>query len=143
MTIERMHRLLAAVVLGIVLSPVALAEPPVDKGKGAKAAQGQPDKASQPVASDRRDDSGRPVAGDDANHGQQVSECNHKANERNLKGQDRKDFVEWCTDHGAHYNYDARRFDQSRSCYRKADEKGLSGDIRRVYLADCLLRQAK
>lgn len=143
MTIERMHRLLAVVVLGVVLSPLGLAEPPTDKAKGANAAQGQADGVSKHAADARHDGQGRPAAGDDANRGQQVADCNHKANERALKDQDRKDFVEWCTDHGARYDYDARRYEQSRSCYRKADEKGLSGDLRRVYLADCLLRQAK
>ena len=29
------------------------------------------------------------------NRGQSVSDCNHRANERNLKGQDRKEFVGW------------------------------------------------
>jgi hypothetical protein len=37
-------------------------------------------------------------ADNDKNHGQVVSDCNQRANARNVKGQDRKDFVDWCVD---------------------------------------------
>lgn len=132
MTNKNVRQVLAAVVLGLMLAPLAYSAPPEDKGK-------DKDTQAAQMPYDRGGKSGK----DDANRGEQVSDCNHKANERKLKGQDRKDFVEWCTDHGAQYNYDARRYDQSRTCYRKADEKGLSGDLRRAYLQDCLRRQTK
>jgi hypothetical protein len=71
------------------------------------------------------------------NHGQVVSDCNHRANERNLKGQERKDFTEWCESRGARYQYDYRRYDGEKSCYQKANNKGLTGDKRSNFLDKC------
>ena len=71
------------------------------------------------------------------NHGQVVSECNHQANQRHLKGQDRKDFVEWCESRGARYKYDDKRYDGDKSCYQKANNKGLTGDKRQNFLQKC------
>jgi hypothetical protein len=71
------------------------------------------------------------------NHGQVVSECNHRANDRNLKGQDRKDFVEWCESRGARYQYDDKRYDGEKNCYQKANNKGLTGDKRANFLDKC------
>lgn len=76
--------------------------------------------------------------GKDANHGQVVSECNHRANERNLKGKDRKEWTEWCEERGSRHNYDYRRYSSDRNCYQKADNKGLTGDKRRKFINDCL-----
>ena len=71
------------------------------------------------------------------NHGQVVSECNHQANQRNLKGQDRKDYTEWCESRGARYKYDDKRYSGERNCYQKADNKGLSGSKRANFLDTC------
>jgi hypothetical protein len=71
------------------------------------------------------------------NHGQIVSECNHRANDRNLKGQERKDFTEWCESRGARYKYDDKRYDGEKNCYQKANNKGLSGDKRANFLDKC------
>jgi hypothetical protein len=73
----------------------------------------------------------------DVPHGQVVSECNHRANEKNLKGQDRKDFVEWCESRGARYRYDDKRYDGDKNCYQKANNKGLTGDKRANFLEKC------
>jgi hypothetical protein len=81
---------------------------------------------------------GQGQGADKSNHGQVVSECNHRANERNLKGQDRKEFTEWCESRGARYGYDDNRYSRERECYRKADNKELKGDKRQKYLANCL-----
>ncbi len=126
---------LAVMVLGIALAPVALADPPADKGnKGGKSQQ----------YDDPFDDSGKSKGkGDDPNHGSVVSECNHRANERNLKGQDRKQWTEWCEERGSRNNYDYRRYSTDRNCYQKADSKGLSGDQRRRFINDCLDRPGK
>ena len=131
------HRL-AALALATVLAPVAFADTDV-KGKNANATQpvGKNANATQPVNKDHDEHA------DDGNHGQVVSECNHRANEKKLKGKERQDYVEWCTDHGERHHYDDRRYDQDRSCYRKADDKGLSGDFRRVFIQDCLRKQEK
>ena len=135
---QGIRHLLAAFALATVLAPVAFAEPAV-KGKNANATQpvGKNANATQPVNKDHDEHA------DDGNHGQVVSECNHRANEKKLKGKERQDYVEWCTDHGERHHYDDRRYDQDRSCYRKADDKGLSGDFRRVFIQDCLRKQEK
>ena len=83
-------------------------------------------------------DNGQGQGADKSNHGQVVSECNHRANERKLKGQDRKEFVEWCESRGARYGYDDNRYSRERECYRKADNKELQGDKRQKFLANCL-----
>ncbi|HXW10489.1 MAG TPA: hypothetical protein VD737_07740 [Steroidobacteraceae bacterium] len=136
------RRLLAVIASGTLLGTVALADPPADKGKSAGAAQSvKVDGKSSSAAQDRRRDDGQGKADD--NHGQVVSDCNHRANQKELKGKDRQDYVEWCTDRGERHQYDDRRYDQDRSCYRKAAEKGLSGDSRRAYIQDCLRKQEK
>jgi hypothetical protein len=126
---------LAALVLGIALAPVALADPPADRGnKDGKSQQ----------YDDRYDDNGKSKdQGGDPNHGSVVSECNHRANERNLKGQDRMQWTEWCEERGSRNNYDYRRYSTDRNCYQKADSKGLSGDQRRRFINDCLDRPKK
>ena len=139
------HMLVTAA-LSLILSPAVLADPPA--GKGPNSTQGNRDvepgppqgKAGTPV-DDRYGDKDKGHS-DDAkdNHGQQVSECNHRANERKLQGKDRQEYLDWCMDHGAHYKYNERYFNEDRSCYRKADEKGLSGDKRRQFINDCVRR---
>jgi hypothetical protein len=121
--------LIRALALGFLLAPVAFAEPPADKGKAAAAAHDD-DKSGN---KDRYD----------GNRGQVVSDCNHRANEKNLNGKERQQYVEWCTEHGERYKYDDRRYDQDRSCYRRADERGMSGDFRRVFIQDCLRKLEK
>lgn len=101
----------AAIALALALSPSVFADPPANKGAQNKGA---------------------------SNHGQVVSECSHRANERNLKGQDRKEWTEWCEERGSRYNYDYKRYDTDRNCYQKADNKDLSGDKRRKFINDCL-----
>lgn len=130
MNIQGIRQLLAAFALTAVLAPVAFAEPPADKGKNANAAQ--PAGKDQAHGHDEGD-----------NRGQVVSDCNHRANEKKLKGKERQEYVEWCTDRGEHAKYDDRRYDQDRSCYRKADDKGLSGEFRKVFIQDCLRKQEK
>ena len=71
------------------------------------------------------------------NHGQVVSECNHQANQRNLKGQDRKDFTEWCESRGGRYQYDYNRYGSEKTCYQRANNKGLKGDKRANFLDKC------
>jgi hypothetical protein len=158
--------MLAVLTLGLLLSPAAFADPPADKGKGQSAAQpaGQGDKnqsshdhghESDASAGKGNDKSKNKSRGDpdnwydpyddkyqgsksDANHGQRVSECNHRANSKQVKGQERKEYVEWCIDNGERYKYDDRRWTSSRTCYQKADDRNLSGDARRLYINSCL-----
>jgi hypothetical protein len=99
----------------VALLAVGTAQADNDKGKGQD--QGQ-DKNGQ-------------------NHGQVVSECNHQANQRNLKGQDRKDYTEWCESRGGRYQYDYNRYGSEKTCYQRANNKGLKGDKRANFLDKC------
>lgn len=143
----------AAIALTLALSPTVFADPPVDKGPQGQGqsqgqSQGQPKGNSAEHAKgntdsyhdDRYDDRNDDKHKDASNHGQVVSECKHRANERNLKGQDRKEWTEWCEERGGRYNYDYKRYSSDRNCYQKADNKGLSGDKRRKFINDCLDR---
>jgi hypothetical protein len=77
-----------------------------------------------------------------ANHGQVVSDCNHRANDRELKGIDRQDYVEWCTSRGYRYDNSYRDgyWTNDRGCYGKANDRGLTGDNRADFLRSCLAR---
>ena len=142
------HKVLVAVALALTLSAPAFADPPAGKGNDKSAQQGSPEqqgksgqkgKDDKGGQNDRYDDGGgkdKDSKGD--NHGQVVSECNHRANERNLKGQDRKEWTEWCEERGSRNNYDYKRYSTDRNCYQKADNKGLTGDKRRKFINDCL-----
>jgi hypothetical protein len=72
--------------------------------------------------------------------GQAVSECNHRVNERDLKGQDRKDFVGGCLSRQAmnddRMNDDRR--DRYRECHARAADRGLHDASRRQYIEDCV-----
>ncbi len=136
-------RFCAAIALTLALSPTVLADPPAEQGpqnqgqsqgqsKGNSAEHAKGDTDSQ--HDDRYDDKNKGTS----NHGQVVSECKHRANERNLKGQDRKEWTEWCEERGGRYNYDYKRYSSDRNCYQKADNKGLSGDQRRRFINNCL-----
>ncbi|HEX9208233.1 MAG TPA: PsiF family protein [Steroidobacteraceae bacterium] len=158
--------LLAALVLGVVLSPAVFAGPPADKGKGQGSAQNASDEGgngnSQGKGNSEGKDHGQGQGNSqgkgkvdednydpyqdkyqgskpDANHGQRVSDCNHRANSKQLKGQERKSYVEWCVDNGERYKYDDKRWTGSRSCYQQADDRRLSGDARRNYINSCVL----
>ncbi|MGI9246387.1 MAG: PsiF family protein [Steroidobacteraceae bacterium] len=138
-------RAAVATLAGILLClPVAFADPPADKGS-ASASHGKGGKptGAYDAADDGKDKGGKQKDGDhgQGKDGQQVSECNHRANDQKLKGQERKEYVEWCTDRGARDGYDSRRFQADRSCYRDADARGLDGDFRRVAIQDCLGRE--
>jgi hypothetical protein len=134
-----------ATMIALAATAVAVADPPADKGKD-KGAQSdsyqQQGNSNKQGKGDGYDDKGR-YGSDDSNHGQVVSECNHRANERNLKGQDRKEWTEWCEERGSRNNYDYRRYSTDRNCYQKADNKGLTGDKRRKFINDCLDRPNK
>lgn len=113
--------------IGPILAAVLIcATAQADNGRGQGQGQGPGQGQSQSQGA------GQP------NHGQVVSECNHRANERKLKGQERKEFTEWCESRGARYGYDDNRYSRERECYRKADSKGLMGDKRPKFLANCL-----
>ena len=72
--------------------------------------------------------------------GQAVSECNHRLNERDLKGRERKDFVGGCLSRQAmnddRMNDDHR--DRYRECHASAAARGLHDASRRQYIEDCV-----
>jgi hypothetical protein len=142
-------RWLVVSALAVSLSSVVFADPPAGKNPnanqaaapGGSAAQTPPEYRGPGSSQERYDDQNHNNKDDwdDANRGQVVSECNHRANQRNMKSKDRQEFLEWCTEHGARYKYDDRYYDrEDRSCYHKADEKGLSGDKRRHFINECI-----
>jgi len=123
-----------------------------DKGKGKEQAQAQgqvyhgPDQAQgsgQGQGRSQAQNKGQDNApgNDPSNYGQVVSDCNHQANERKLQGQDRKHFVEWCSDRGERYGYDQQRYNYDRNCYQSADGKGLTDSLRKAFLGDCLSKR--
>jgi hypothetical protein len=97
---------------GFMAAPGVYADPPPGKGKGADKSQqsgsdveyaypedaggkgGKNGKGNNDERGNDNDQHGK--SGDVDNHGQRVSECNHRANERKLQGRDRKEFVDWC-----------------------------------------------
>lgn len=152
-----MNRTIAFVAAALLVATSAYADQGASQGKGVPHGQGQgqgqaqgqgqgqgqmhgPPDSRGPDDRDHRDFDEHRDEGKD-NRGQVVSDCNHHANERKLKGGERKQFVEWCEDRGARYNYDERRWKGERTCYDKADRKGLSGDKRRKFLNKCFDEQ--
>ena len=121
---------LAAALLAIGTANIAGAQ---GQGQDKNQGKGKP-QAEQPV---QLPSHGPDKGKDSVNHGQVVSECNHRATERNLKGHERKDFVEWCESRGPRYKYDYGRYGNERNCYQKADNKGLTGQKRANFLAKC------
>jgi hypothetical protein len=103
----------------------------------APAAQADPGNAQGNSQANSRGNGPSGQSGKD-NHGQVVSECNHRANERKLKGKERQDFVDWCTDSSERHGFYDWRWNDDRSCYQKADNKGLSGDQRRDFIRRCV-----
>ena len=70
------------------------------------------------------------------NRGQAVSECNHRANERELKGAERQDFVDWCTARQRTWSDDS--WTRYRECYDRATDRGLMDDKRREFIETCI-----
>jgi hypothetical protein len=126
----------------VLLMPAVQADPGNSQGKG----QGQANSQNKGQGQSNSQDNGQGKdhgqdqygsAGKD-NHGQVVSECNHRANDRKLKGKERQDFVDWCTDSSERHGFYDWRWNDDRSCYQKADNKGLSGDKRRDFVRRCV-----
>ena len=126
---------LSAALLAVGMSHVASAQGK-DQGNGQGQGQGQ----AQAQEHDHEKDAYKDKDADKvkSNHGQVVSECNHRANSRNLKGQERKDFTEWCESRGPQYKYDENRYGNERNCYQRANDKNLRGDDRANFLRRCL-----
>ena len=139
-----MKRVIAVLFAAVLAAGAAQAGNDKGQGQGKVQAQGKGQDQAQ-VQGYHYDDLGDDGKGrakkDDHgadNKGQVTSECNHRANERNMKGQDRKDWVEWCESRGASYKYDYNRYGNERNCYQRANDKNLRGDDRANYLRRCL-----
>lgn len=145
---------LAAVAMLVIAGP-SNAEPNKDKDKGQGQAQAQGQGHGQGQGQGQSKGQGQGQSHDDHHyaqddkgkgekkmtHGQVVSECNHRANERKLKGKDRQRFVEWCTDRGERYTFDDRRYKYDEDCYKRADRKDLSGIKRTTFIAECAAKR--
>jgi len=73
---------------------------------------------------------------DEQNRGQSVSDCNYRANERNLKGERRQAFVAGCVSRNLALDDDRR--DRYRECHARAADRGLHDANRRQYIEDCV-----
>jgi hypothetical protein len=73
---------------------------------------------------------------DEGNRGQVVSDCNHRANARELKGQDRQDFVDWCVDRRD--PFDDNRVNRYPDCNALAAQRGLLNEARRDFINRCI-----
>jgi hypothetical protein len=120
-----------------LLMPAAQADPGNSQGKGQGQSQSKGQGQGQQGQYNPQGNGQSGNVGKD-NHGQVVSECNHRANDRNLKGKERQDFVDWCTDSSERHGFYDWRWNDDRSCYQKADNKGLSGDQRRDFVRRCV-----
>jgi hypothetical protein len=111
-----------------------------DKGQGQGKGKGQEQAQDYRYDDLGEDGKGRAKKSDDGpqNKGQVTSECNQRANDKNMKGQDRKDYVEWCESRGVGYKYDDKRYGNERNCYQRANDKNLRGDDRANFLRRCL-----
>jgi hypothetical protein len=69
------------------------------------------------------------------NRGRAVSDCNQRANVQDLKGQERKDFVEWCTGRDNAANDEI--WERYSECYARMTDQGLSDADRRQYVRNC------
>src|SRR4029077_2818397 len=74
------------------------------------------------------------------NNGQVVSDCAHQANQRDLKGQARQDFLDWCSANAARSdNRDVNKhYDRYDSCADAAGRQGYKGDDRQRYMDWCV-----
>jgi hypothetical protein len=110
-----------------------------DKGQVQLQVQGKGPVPGQPGDYDDKGKNKDKSTGQDAsNRGQVTSECNHRANDKNLKGQERKDYVEWCQSRGARYGYRDDDYKRERGCYQSVFDKMLGGEKRQSYLDECL-----
>ena len=134
--------LLASLALSLALAHTGFAEPPADKGKGAAPVKDQAGSRVDDHAKGKDTGHDAPHQGKESAHGQVVSECNHRANDKKLQGKDRQEYVEWCTDRGAGTKYDDRRFEQERSCYGMAAAR-VDDAARRRVIEDCLRKRER
>jgi hypothetical protein len=76
------------------------------------------------------------------NHTPSVSDCDHRANVQDLKGQERKDFVDWCASRDQTAAGDSRQPDRFSECYARMTDRKLSGVDRGQYLRNCAAHTA-
>jgi hypothetical protein len=154
------YRMLIVALVAVLLGPVSYAGQGNSQGKAQGKPQGQVQGSSQGQGHGKAKDQGKGQddghgnsqgnrhsqeqhgqgqAGKD-NHGQVVSECNSRANDRKLKGKERQDFVEWCTDTSERHGYKDGRWTGDRSCYDRADKNGLKDADRRDFVRRCVDR---
>lgn len=137
------NRLLTLATAALLVAAGTLhAEPRQGQGQGQAATQAQDQSRSKAEAQAKgpvqpRPEQAHAMEQKKMTHGQVVSECNHRANERKLSDKERKRFVEWCTERGERYAFDDRRYRYDRDCYEQADRKDMSAMKRATFLAEC------
>jgi hypothetical protein len=68
---------------------------------------------------------------------EKMKTCNAEASKKELKGDDRRQFMSQCLRKDAGDDRTAQQ-DKMVSCNREASDKHLTGDQRRAYMSDCL-----
>jgi hypothetical protein len=81
-------------------------------------------------------------ADDHPNYGQIQSDCAHAANDRNLKGEARQDFMDWCSGAAARFpdHNVSKRYGRYDDCAAGARSLGYKGDDRQRYIDWCVDR---
>jgi hypothetical protein len=80
------------------------------------------------------------AAGQSASTQDKVQGCNSMADKKNLKGDDRKSFMQNCVSKAADVQKpsDMSEKDKMNVCKNLADKKSLSGEDRRSFIKDCM-----
>ena len=127
-----MNRYVIVLLAACLAATSALADNDKDKDKGQGQAQAQAQGQGQGKNQGQGQDVDKGKKGEPP--GQQVSGCNHQANELDIKGQERKTFVDRCIARGGD-QYDATA--STQRCRERAERMGLKGAARDDFLHSC------
>jgi len=133
-----MNRYVIALLAVCLAASAALADNDKDKDKDKGQGQGQAQSQGQGQGNSQGHGHGEGQGNDQGKKGeppgQQVSGCNHQANDLDIKGQERKAFVDRCIARGGD-QYDAPR--STQRCRERAENMGLKGAARDDFLRSC------
>ena len=68
---------------------------------------------------------------------QKMKDCNRTASDRQMKGDERREFMSQCLRKDGGNELTAQQ-ERMKTCNRQAGDKDLKGDQRRDYMSDCL-----
>jgi psiF repeat len=73
---------------------------------------------------------------------ERMKSCNTQASSKELKGDDRRDFMSKCLKGEEEPQLTAQQ-EKMKTCNREASDKNLKGDKRQDFMSDCLRAEAK